>query len=194
MGQDVQSPVLTSSCPSSVIDLSSRESDTWTLRGHHKSGPHAHRAITGEQENPCDLSEDHGEWTEWAACRSLLRSQPSSHPDTLDYLDEQEIDQRRSRKEEEVQAGQWHEFERHGQRGKRKNQAERHNREHCDCQRQAWATAEWVARGADDKQDQRLRCEGFNKPPRIEKRLSGAGKDQPHKTTGSVNTPTHRPN
>ena len=94
-----------------------------------------------------------------AACRSLLRAQPSSHQDTLDYLDEQEIDQYCSRKEEEVQAGQWHEFERHGQRGKRKNQAERHNREHRDCQRQTWATAEWVARGADDKQDQRLRCE-----------------------------------
>ena len=51
MGQGGQSPILTSSCPSaSVTDLSSRESNAWTLRGHHKSGPHAHRAITGEQE------------------------------------------------------------------------------------------------------------------------------------------------
>jgi hypothetical protein len=78
-------------------------------------------------------------------------AQPSSHQDTLDNFDEQEIDQYCSRKEEEVHAGQWHEFERHGQRSKWKNQAERHNREHRDCQRQAWATAEWVARGADDK-------------------------------------------
>jgi hypothetical protein len=36
---------------------------------------------------------------------SSLHAQPSSHQDTLDNLDEQEIGQRRSRKEEEVQAG-----------------------------------------------------------------------------------------
>ncbi len=33
-----------------MTDHSSRESTAWTSRGHHKSGPHAHRAITGDHE------------------------------------------------------------------------------------------------------------------------------------------------
>src|SRR6266568_4883057 len=42
--------LLPSSCPSaSLTDLSKRKFTVWTLRGHHKSGPYAHRAITGEQ-------------------------------------------------------------------------------------------------------------------------------------------------
>src|SRR6266516_5839838 len=50
MRLDVQSPILTSSCPSaSMTDLSGIQSTAWTSRGHHKSGPHTHRAITGEQ-------------------------------------------------------------------------------------------------------------------------------------------------
>src|SRR6266568_5148255 len=43
--------LLPSSCPSaSLTDLSRRKFTVWTLRGHHKSGPHAHRAITSGQE------------------------------------------------------------------------------------------------------------------------------------------------
>jgi hypothetical protein len=39
-----------SPCPSaSVTDLSGIKFTVWTPRGHHKSGPPAHRAITGEQ-------------------------------------------------------------------------------------------------------------------------------------------------
>ena len=32
-----------------VTDLSSMECNAWTLRGHHKSGLHAHRAITHDR-------------------------------------------------------------------------------------------------------------------------------------------------
>lgn len=51
IGQDVASPILTALCPSaSVTDLSRIKSTAWTSPGHHKSGPHAHGAITGEHE------------------------------------------------------------------------------------------------------------------------------------------------
>ena len=40
---------LTSLCPpSSGAELSSRECNAWTSRGHHKRGLHAHGAITND--------------------------------------------------------------------------------------------------------------------------------------------------
>ncbi|HXZ03202.1 MAG TPA: hypothetical protein VEH81_00135 [Ktedonobacteraceae bacterium] len=46
----LRAALLPSLCPSApVTDLSSRKSSAWTSPGHHKTGLHAHRAITGDR-------------------------------------------------------------------------------------------------------------------------------------------------
>lgn len=96
----------------------------------------------------------------------------SSHQAPLDQFNQEQIDRGHRSQEEEVEGRQRLEAERPSERRVGEQDANRHNRERRDRQRETGTTVQRIDRRPNNKQHERLRGERFDEPARMEEHVA----------------------
>ncbi len=119
--------------------------------------------------------------------------QVSLHQGALDQFDEQQVGYRHRDQEEKVQSWQRCEAQRPGKRRVWQQNAYGYDQEDRDPERATGATAQGIARSANDKHDQRLRAERLHEPACMEEHRPGVEDTQHEKERQEVEDRTEWP-